>query len=133
MRQLYWLFSFVAAIGCVMYVKSAPQEVRTGSWLSSGAMAQARTGASAVRLPDGRVLITGGTGVNGALSTAELYGQTGSFAQVAQMIHARSQHVSVALDDGRVLIAGGKTTQDDTALNSAELYDPRANTWVNAA
>src|SRR5437867_7387477 len=104
MHKLCLFVGSIAALGAVMYLKSAPQEVRSGSWLSSGAMTQARTGASAVRLPDGRVLITGGTGVSGVLATAELYGQTGSFSQIAPMIHARSQHVSVALEDGRVLV-----------------------------
>src|SRR6266571_5324029 len=84
MRKIYFFTGSVAVLGAVMYLKSAPQEVRSGAWSPSGIMAQARTGASAVRLPDGRVLITGGK------------------------------------------------TQDDTALSSAELYDPSANTWVDA-
>src|SRR6266699_5182587 len=103
------LFAGLATIfGGAMYLRSATPEVRSGSWAPSGAMTQARTGAAAVRMPDGRVLITGGTGVNGVLASAELFGPTGSFSQVASMIHSRSEHVAVALEDGRVLVAGGK-------------------------
>src|SRR5207244_11851409 len=120
----------IAVLGTVMYLRSAPQEVRSGLWSPSGAMAEARTGASAIRLPDGRVLITGGTGVGGALPTAELFGAPGSFSRVAPMIHSRSAHISVALEDGRVLVAGGRT-QGDAVFRSAKLYDPRENTWVD--
>jgi len=91
-------------------------------------MTEARTGASAVRLADGRVLITGGIGANGVIETAELYGATGSFSRVAPMLHSRSEHVSVALEDGRVLVAGGRT-RGDAALSSAEIYDPAADAW----
>src|SRR5207247_10558668 len=120
MRKRYALAGFLAVLGGVVYLKSAPQEVRSGMWAPSGAMADARTGASAVRLPDGRVLITGGSGVSGALPTAELFGATGSFSRVAPMIHSRSSHISVALEDGSVLVAGGKT-RGDAGLSSAVL------------
>src|SRR6266566_5099183 len=130
-RNVYFFASLAGVLGGGMYLRSATPEVRSGSWAPSGAMTQARTGAAAVRMPDGRVLITGGTGVDGALASAELFGPTGSFSQVASMIHRRSQHVSVALEDGRVLVAGGKT-QGDGVVSSAEVYDPSANAWLDA-
>src|SRR5262245_20832060 len=131
MRKVCFVASFVAVIGGTMYLRSATPEGGSGSWAPSGAMAQARTGAAAVRLADGRVLMTGGTGVDGVLETVEMFGPSGSFSRVASMAHGRSQHVAVALDDGRVLIAGGKT-QGDAVVNSAELYDTNSNTWLDA-
>ena len=130
-RKVYFLGGIVAAFGGMMYLRSAPQEVQSGAWWPSGVMSQARTGASAVRLPDGSVLITGGTGVDGVLNTAELFSQTGSFNRVAPMMNARNNHVAVALEDGRVLIAGGKGSGEEI-LRSAELYDPSTKSWRDA-
>lgn len=35
--------------------------------------------------------------------------------------------------DGRVLVCGGRLSDDDDALDSAEIYDPVLNTWTVAA
>src|SRR5207248_8751870 len=112
MRNVYLFAGLAAVLGGAMYLRSATPEVRSGLWAPSGVMTQARTGAAAVRMPDGRVLITGGTGVDGALASAELFGPTGAFSEVASMIHGRSQHIAAALEDGRVLVAGGRTQGD---------------------
>ena len=45
---------------------------------------------------------------------------------VAGMATARYGHVAVRLLDGRVLVAGG---YDGSYLNSAEIFDPRTNSW----
>ena len=47
----------------------------TGSWTLTGAMSQARTGAAAAAMSDGRVLVTGGTDSSGNIyATAEIFG-----------------------------------------------------------
>src|SRR5204863_224766 len=51
----------------------------TGTWLPAGTMASPRTGATAVLLTNGRVLMTGGTGTTSPLSTAEFLNSDGSF------------------------------------------------------
>ena len=45
----------------------------TGSWGAAADMLEPRSGATAVLLKDGRVLITGGGNAAGILSTAEIY------------------------------------------------------------
>jgi hypothetical protein len=95
------------------------------SWAPTGKMAEARTNSCAVRLTDGRVLVAGGTGVNGNLSSAEAYVAEGIFVSAAPMNLTRSKHTCTLLDDGRVLAVGG----DDSGAGSAEIYDPATDAW----
>ena len=94
-------------------------------------MREARIDPAAVRLADGRVLVTGGNS-NGsrksALKTAEVWSPTtAAWASVAPMEHARAAHTMTLLGDGRVLVLGGDVT--DT-YSIAELYDPVKNAWT---
>jgi WD40 repeat protein len=91
-------------------------------------MADARNGQTATLLQDGRVLIAGGSGD----STAELYDpKTVTFGQTGPMNVARTVGATATLlQDGRVLIAGGSDSSvDQKPLASAELYDPRTDTF----
>jgi hypothetical protein len=97
---------------------SAPLVV-AGGWSTGGALPAATSGSTAVRLGNGRLLMTGTT--------------TALFDPVANRwtpgpATARRRHTTVVLADGRVLVAGGRS--DTGVLASAELYDPLANTWT---
>jgi hypothetical protein len=63
--------------------------------------------------------------LSGLIGTA-LQAQT--WQAIAPMKEARWFHSSVILNDGRILVAGGKN--EGAVLNSAELYDPVADTWT---
>jgi hypothetical protein len=83
-------------------------------------------GHSATLLPDGKVLLAGGTAASGlVLATAELYNPaTNSFAATTQdMTEGRSLHTATLLADGKVLLAGG-------ASATAELYDPATGRFI---
>jgi Kelch motif/Galactose oxidase, central domain len=52
----------------------------------------------------------------------------------AFMVSARTWHTATLLADGRVLVAGGQSTgSQDSALSSAEIYDPSTRTWTSTA
>jgi hypothetical protein len=104
-------------------------QVLIGNWAPAASLSQARSAASAVVLSDGRVLITGGDGANGPLQTAEFFGTDGTVSPAAAMNAPRSGHFAVALSDGRVLVGGGTTSGGGNA-NSAEIYDPSADSWT---
>ena len=115
------LIAFIAVTSFVglLYTQSALQ-VPSGTFAPTGPMAEARAGASAALLPDGRTLITGGSGASGALASAE-YFSGGAFSAAPAMATARSRHASVTLKDGRVLVTGGTTT-GGAPTNSAEIF-----------
>jgi hypothetical protein len=101
----------------------------TGTFSATGRMTTKRRYHSATLLPDGRVLIAGGTDSGSrALATAELYDpSTGTFSATGSMAQARTfSHVATLLPNGKVLIAGGYGSSTITVLISAEVYDPIA-------
>jgi len=114
----------------------------TGEWTATGALHTARRLHTATRLPDGKVLVAGGTNVATqfpppGLSTAEVFDPAaGTWSTTGAMHHARWGHSAVLLDDGTVLVAGGaavRSGQSLGALRTAERYDPKTGTWTEVA
>jgi large repetitive protein len=106
-------------------------DVASMTWSFTGAMSTIRKDAAAVALPDGRVLVTGGSSGSSALATAELYDPAlGTWSAAAPMSQGRYNHTATLLPDGRVLVVGG---WGSTAVGGAELYDPASNTWTATA
>jgi hypothetical protein len=89
----------------------------------------ARRGHTATLLPNGKVLVAGGTGQNGvAATTPELYDPAaGLFTRTGNMATPRSEHTATLLANGKVLILGGFDTTDPKAqavTATSEIYDP---------
>jgi hypothetical protein len=100
-----------------------------GVWTVTGSMHQPRGFQTAIRLPNGLVLVAGGWSTNGPIAGAELYHpHTGSWASTGSMHEPRFEYTATLLRDGRVLVAGGYSTNGPIA--DAELYDPRTGTWT---
>jgi len=97
----------------------------------TGSMAVARIEHAAVRLGDGRVLITGGRTADGTVSpSAEIFDpRTGLFTTVEPMGTARRSHSATLMLDGRVLVAGGFDAAG-RSLATTEIYDPSTNAYV---
>ncbi len=86
-------------------------------------------------LPNGNILVTGGTTgtLNASTSRVEIYDMPTSAWSAAGNIGggspvARSSHTATLLGNGRVLVAGG--FENGTAKANAYLYNPADNTWA---
>jgi len=107
----------------------APEVKAHGSWALTNAMNVAREAHTATLLNNGRILVSGGVGSAGHLSSVEMYDpSTEDWDSTGSMIYARDNHVAVLLTDGRVLVAGG--VNSDGILSSAEVYNPSQGTWT---
>ena len=113
-----------------------------GTWSATGSLSHARGDHFAVRLADGRVLVSGGQFLGSpddegkraieVLSSAEIYDPgAGTWTPAAGMTAPRQRHSGVLLPNGRAIVAGGDG--GDGALASVETYDPASDTWEEAA
>jgi hypothetical protein len=103
----------------------------TNTTAATGSMGAARCyGCAYVKLPDGKVLVTGGWNGGPTFNSGELYNPlSGTFtATTGNMTVPRLEHNAVLLDDGKVLILGGYN--GTPAHASAELYDPATQTFT---
>jgi len=101
------------------------------SWIPTGSLNTPRSGHTATLLPNGQVLVAGGSNVTGntfnILNGAELYDPaSGTWSVTGSLNTPRSGHTATLLPNGKVLVAGGSNR---SFLNSAELYDPATGTW----
>lgn len=104
----------------------------SGTFSATGSLVTMRRGHTATLLPDGRVLLTGGTDNNtNYLASAELYDPTtGTFNATGSLSDARVDHTATLLPNGKVLVVGGHFV--DRLLASAELYDPATGRFTHA-
>ncbi|HET7489560.1 MAG TPA: IPT/TIG domain-containing protein [Acidimicrobiales bacterium] len=113
----------------------------SNTWALTGPLAQGRLAHDAVKMPNGKVLLTGGT-INFYVATAqsEIYDPaTGQWGAAPNTIFARNSHDGTLLPDGRVLLSGGDEPFVSCDCNEGrvgnvpsigELYDPAAQTWT---
>jgi hypothetical protein len=113
----------------------------TGTFSPTGNLTVGRYRHSAALLPNGKVLLVGGTRQVGAyygapwacLASAELYDPvTGQFTATGGMSVARNGATVTVLGNGKVLVAGGNPYDgaNGVPIASAELYDPATGAFA---
>jgi len=116
----------------------------TNTWKPTASMSTGRTAHTATLLDNGTVLVVGGYN-NGdpkrdpvdALNTAELYDPAkNTWSTVGSLPANRAFHTATLLKDGGVLVVGGASSSggvgNNTALKTADLYNPVTKTWLPA-
>jgi hypothetical protein len=113
----------------------------TGTFSSTGTMAQARQQHTATLLADGRVLVAGGyfDDICFTASTELFDPIAGMFSSTGFMLSERVGHASTLLASGEVLVVGGANgcapdAADDPPWDPlfAELYEPNSETFQEA-
>jgi hypothetical protein len=111
-----------------------------GIWTPTGSLQTRRGSHTATLLPNGKVLIAGGTGLTSSqastgpfdavLASSEIYDPTtGSWAPTASMGQPRQHHTATLLANGKVLVAGGDNYFGGVLPTTAEVYDPDTGKW----
>ena len=115
-------FVATAVLGAsgLMLSAQAPQAV--GTWAPAGVLTESQSG-GAVVLDDGRTLIVGGSGADGAPTDRVLIVNPwdNSLITAGRLLAARVGHTATLLADGRVLVTGG--TVDGTLVADLELFN----------
>jgi N-acetylneuraminic acid mutarotase len=96
----------------------------TRTWSRTSSMTVARSGASAVLLPDGRVLVLGGLGISGLpLTTGEVFDpHTNSWAFASSTLKTgHPDQAAIRLRDGRLFVTGWS---DHWSPADVEIFDP---------
>ena len=108
-------------------------DVDTGAVTATGPLKAARFSHTATLLPNGKVLIVGGSDGSVPIGSAELYDPaTATFMATGSLNAARQFHTATLLPSRKVLICGGRGTAGGTApVAAAELYDPTTGTFTN--
>lgn len=110
----------------------------TNRWTYADSLVAARSQATLTSLPNGQLLLAGGADAAGPLASAELYDRTTPYYAIwvpgGTLAAGRRDHTTTALPSGKALVVGGGlASSSNSALSSAELYDPAANAFTAAA
>ncbi|MBI5239719.1 MAG: hypothetical protein HY926_04545 [Elusimicrobia bacterium] len=125
---------------------TSPPTVSTGAFTvisetafatEGGAMSSKRANHTTTLLPNGDMLMAGGSNGPNILDSSEIFRrQTKNFADTAGRMHeTRSLHTATLLPNGRVLVAGGYSTNSAStgAIAGSEVYYPDTQVWASSS
>jgi hypothetical protein len=105
------------------------------AWSLAARLREARAGATATVLPDGRLLVVGGANDRRILRTAELCDLARGVCKPAgPLARARTGHHAIVLASGEIAVIGGETgpVAAPRPVLDIEVYDPRTRRWRTA-
>jgi hypothetical protein len=108
-------------------------DTRTERFTPAAPMRDDRNFATATRLPGDRILVAGGfSEKRGTLSSAEVYDPVsdGWSPTNGALCDRRELFTATPLPGGKVLLIGGLSLEKKTTLDTAEVYDPAADTFT---
>lgn len=119
------LVGLISAATLTGPIRPASAQADARGWSYTGRLNTARAGHTSMLLPDGKVLVAGGSSQD---PRAELYDPaTGTWDYTGSLNTNRAGQSATLLPNGKVLVAGGSSSGQ--TLDSAELYDPATGTW----
>src|ERR1041385_1141343 len=109
------------ASSCLADSPAAP----SSGWTPTASLSIPRSVHTATLLPDGRVLVAGGSSIGVVTASAELYDPaTETWTTTGSMSVARAGHRAVLLNSGQVMVVGGSNQK------TTEFYDPATGLWT---
>jgi outer membrane protein assembly factor BamB len=104
----------------------------TGIWTLTDSLAVCRGGHVAVRLHNGKVMVSAGLGAAGFLKSCEIYDPvTGTWSLTDTLNGIRQSHAVTVLQDGRLLSTGGCYYGTGMQyLASCDIYDTVTSDWI---
>jgi plastocyanin/N-acetylneuraminic acid mutarotase len=104
----------------------------TNKWTMIAPMPVGTAGARAATLNNGDVLVAGGLGNKGLLTTCQLYEpSTNTWSLTGNLTKATFDEQIVVLNNGNVLVIGGDFSGGEN--NATQIYNPSSGTWSDAA
>jgi N-acetylneuraminic acid mutarotase len=106
----------------------------TDTWNAAASLQSPHTApAAAILLPNGKVLVAGGSSSGALVGSTELYDPTSnSWVSVGSIATPRRYNGGGLLGNGTVIIVGG-VDAGNAALSSAEIFDLSIGAWASAA
>jgi large repetitive protein len=103
------------------------------TWTKTASLKDYRMGHTATLLPNGNVLVAGGTRFwnYDCLPSAEVYNPAAAtWSYTGLMYDARKEHTATLLSNDKVMVAGGYNGSKQ--LSGTEIYDLVSGTWAKA-
>jgi N-acetylneuraminic acid mutarotase len=122
--------AWVGSTGESVLSSAEVYDPRAGTWSAAGNMSSPRAAQFAGRLPDGRVLVSGGWagGQKHGIASADIYDPASGWSGAAPMPAALAQGRAVTLLDGRLMVIGGLDAAAGIT-SMVEIFDPGSMSW----